>query len=94
MLFRSEPKEKNQGDSKEDPPLEELQRMEDQHEDLPKTWKLVRDHLIDQVIGDRVQSVRTRGALKDTYEYAAYISQLELKNFKEVENEESWTLAM
>ena len=31
-----EPKEKNQGDSKEDPPLEELQRKEDQHEDLPK----------------------------------------------------------
>ena len=32
-----EPKEKDQGDSKEDPPLEELQRKEDQHEDLPKT---------------------------------------------------------
>ena len=32
-----EPKEKDQRDSKEDPPLEELQRKEDQHEDLPMT---------------------------------------------------------
>ena len=89
-----EPKEKNQRDSKEDPPLEELQRKEDQHEDLSKTWKFVRDHPIDQVIRDPVQDVRTRGALKDTCEYAVYISQLEPKNFKKVENEESWILAM
>ena len=54
----------------------------------------MRDHLIDQVIGDPVQGVRTIGALKDTCEYAAYISQLEPKNFKEAENEESWILAM
>ena len=32
--------------------------------------------------------------MKDTSEYAAYISQLEPKNFKDAENEESWTLAM
>ena len=32
-----EPKKKDQGDSKEDPPLEELQRKEDQHKDLLKT---------------------------------------------------------
>ena len=80
-----EPKEKKQEDSKEDPPLEDLQRKEDQHDDLPKTWKYVRDHSIDQVIGDPIQGVRTRGALKETYEYAAYISQLEPKNFKEAE---------
>ena len=47
-------KEKDQGDSKKDPPLEELQRKEDQHEDLLKTWKFVKDHPIDQVIGDPV----------------------------------------
>ena len=34
-----EPKEKKQEDSKEDPPLEDLQRKEDQHDDLPKTLK-------------------------------------------------------
>ena len=81
------PKEKKQKDSKEDPPLVDLQRKKDQHDDLPKTWKYVRDHPIDQVIGDPIQGVRTRGALKKTCEYAAYISQLEPKNFKEAENE-------
>ena len=49
-----EPKEKKQEDSKEDPSLEDLQRKEDQHDDLPKTWKFVRDHPIDQVIGDPI----------------------------------------
>ena len=77
-----EPKEKDQGDSKKDLPLEEVQRKENQHEDLPKTWKFVRDHPIDQVIGNPIQGVRTRGAMKDTCEYAAYISLLEPKNFK------------
>ena len=32
-----DPKKKDQRDSKEDPPLEELQRKKDRHEDLPKT---------------------------------------------------------
>ena len=50
-----ESKKKKQEDSKEDPPLKDLQRKEDQHDDLPKTWKYVRDHPIDQVIGDPIQ---------------------------------------
>ena len=54
------PKEKKEKDSKEDPPLEDLQRKEDQHDDLSKTWKYVRDHPIDQVIGDLIQGVRTK----------------------------------
>ena len=74
--------------------MKNLQRKKDQHEDLPKTWKVVRDHPLDQVIGDQTQGVTTRGALKDTWEYATYITQLEPKNFKEAENEESWILAM
>ena len=80
-----ESKEKKQEDSKKDPLLEDLQRKEDQHDDLPNTWKYVRDHPIDQVIGDPIQGMRTIVALKETCEYAAYISQLEPKNFKEAE---------
>ena len=74
--------------------MEDLLRKEDQHENLPKTWKFVRDHPIYQVIRDPIQRVRIRDELKDTCEYAAFISQLEPKNFKEVENDESWILAM
>ena len=69
-----EPKENELKNSKEEPPLKYLQRKEDQHEDLPKTWKYVRDHPIDQVIGDPIQGMRTRGALKDTCKYVAFIS--------------------
>ena len=69
-----ESKEKKQEDSKEDPPLEDLQRKEDQHDDLPKTWKYIRNHPIDQVIRDPIQRVRTSRALKDTCKYVAYIS--------------------
>ena len=68
--------------------MEDLLRKEDQHEDLPNTLKFVRDHPIDQVIRDLIR-VRTKGALKDTCEYAAFISQLEPKNFKGAENDES-----
>ena len=50
-----ESKEKKQEESKEDSPLEDLQRKEDQHDDLPKTWKYIRDHPINQVIGDPIQ---------------------------------------
>ena len=78
----------------QEPSLEDLQRKEDQHEALPKTWKFIKDHPIDQVIKDPIQGMRTRGALKETCEYAAYISQMEPKNFKEVEHEESWIMAM
>ena len=89
-----EPKEKKQEDSKKDPPLEDLQRKKDQHDYLPKTWKYIRDLPIDQVIGDPIQGARTKGALKETCEYATYISQLEPKNFKKAKNEKSWILAM
>ena len=82
-------KEKEHEDSKEEPPLEDLQRNEDQYEDLFKAWKFVRDHPIDQVIGDPIQGVRTRGALKNTYEYVTYISQMEPKNFKEAKHKEN-----
>ena len=46
---------------------------------------------MDQVIGDPIQSVRTKGALRETYEYAVYI---EPKSFKEAEHNESWINAM
>ena len=45
-----EPKENELEDNKKKPPLENLKRKEDQHEDLSKTWKFVKDHPIDQVI--------------------------------------------
>ena len=49
---------------------------------------------MNQVIGDPIQGVKTNGALRETCEYATYISQKELKSFKEAEHDESWINAM
>ena len=49
---------------------------------------------MDQVIGDLIQGVRTKGALRETCEYAVYISQIEPKSLKEAEHDESWINAM
>ena len=89
-----EPREKEIEASKDDPPLEDLQRKETQHDDLPKAWKNVKDHPLDQVIGDPTEGVRTRRALMETCEHEAYISQIEPKNFKEAETDEQWINAM
>ena len=89
-----ETKEKELEDSKDDPPLEDLQRKETQHDDLPKTWKNVKDHPLEQVIGDPTEGVKTRRALMETCEHEAYISQIEPKNFKEAEIDEHWINAM
>ena len=74
--------------------MEDLQKKETQHDDLPKAWKNVKDHPLDQVIGDPAEGVRTRRALMETCEHEAYISQIEPKNFKEAETDEQWINAM
>ena len=57
-----ESKNKKIEENEDEPSLEDLQRKKDQHDDLPKTWKAVRDHPLEQVIGDPIKDVRTRRA--------------------------------
>ena len=54
----------------------------------------MKDHPLNQVIGDPTEGVRTRRALMETCEHETYISQVESKNFKEVEFDEHWINAM
>ena len=67
-------KEKEIEDTKDDPPLEDLQRKEVQHDDLPKSWKNVKDHPLYQIIGDPTEGVRTRTALMKTCKHETHIS--------------------
>lgn len=69
----------------ETPFLGNLQRAKNQHDDLPRSWRFVRDHPQDQIIGDISQGVRTRKATRETCEFSAFISQIEPKNFEEAE---------
>ncbi|WRX21645.1 zinc finger protein [Theobroma cacao] len=80
----SSPRRKDETES-----LEDLHRVENQHNDLPRSWRFVRDHPQDQIIGDISQGVRTRRVTRETCEFSAFISQIEPKNFEEAEKEES-----
>ncbi|WRX10304.1 Integrase [Theobroma cacao] len=57
----------------ETPSLEDLQRTENQHNDLPRSWRFVRDHLQDQIISDISQGVRTRRTTRETCEFSTFI---------------------
>ena len=61
---------------------------------LPKEWRYVSSHPKDVVLGDPSRGVTTRSSLRNTCEHAAFISQIELKSFADVENDESWIMAM
>ena len=56
-----ESKNKEIKENKNELPLEDLQRNEDQHDDFSKTWKVVWDYTLEQVIGDPIEGVKTWG---------------------------------
>ena len=61
---------------------------------LPKEWRYVSSHPKDLTLGDPSRGVTTRPSFKNTCEHAAFISQIELKSFVDVENDESWIMPM
>ena len=61
---------------------------------LPKEWRYNSDHPKDLIIGDPSKGVTTRTSLRNICNNFAFVSQMEPKNFKEVEHDDFWTLAM
>ena len=78
---------------KEDPPKEEVNESQGINSNLPREWKLNSAHPIDQILGDPSRGATTRNSLRDLCNFNAFISQIEPKNFKEAEFDESWLLA-
>ena len=90
--------EKSSKDSQKDTPQG---NQEEQHEEtnvepnkdtsqaLPKEWRYVSSHPKDLILGDPSRGVITTSSLRNTCEHAAFISQIELKAFADVENDES-----
>ena len=72
----------------------EVISLDQTNQELPRDWKYMRSHPKDQIIGETLQGVRTRGSLRNELEYQAFISQFEPKNFDEAEKDENWILAM
>ena len=79
---------------KEEPPKEKVNESKGMDSNLPHDWKFKSAHPIDQILGDPSQGVTTRSSLRNLCNFIAFISQIEPKNFKEAEFDESWLLTM
>jgi hypothetical protein len=64
------------------------------HEDLPKEWKISKNHPIDNILGDISKGVITRKALREVCNYMAFVSQIEPISIDEAINDEHWLIAM
>ncbi|GJS14237.1 hypothetical protein Tco_0408709 [Tanacetum coccineum] len=67
----------------------------DLKEDIPRVENIreIRDHPIDQVIGE-LDKRTLRLHAQDRSNFFAFVSTIELKNIKEAIKDESWTMAM
>ena len=61
---------------------------------LLKNWINVKNHPLEQVIGDVKEGVKTRKAHNEFQNHYAFISQIEPKNVLEAIEDESWMLSM
>ncbi|KAK9217771.1 hypothetical protein WN943_006399 [Citrus x changshan-huyou] len=71
-----------------------VEQNEGTSQTLPKEWRYVSSHPKDVILGDPSRGVTTRSSFRNTCEHAAFISQIEPKSFADVENDESWIMAM
>ncbi|MBN8157159.1 hypothetical protein J0J30_24525, partial [Vibrio vulnificus] len=56
-------------------------------------WVSIKDHPIEQVIGNIGDKVRTRRGLNEQMSNVAFVSLVEPKNIKEALEDEHWVLA-
>ena len=63
-------------------------------QELPREYRRVIHHPLDQVIGDPSQGVKTRSSLRNICNNLAFLSHIEPKNINEALKEESCIMAM
>jgi hypothetical protein len=61
---------------------------------FPKSWRIVKDHPIDIILGDPSQGINTRSSLRNMCNNMAFVSEIEPKNIEEAETDEFWLMAM
>src|SRR4051812_39401699 len=64
------------------------------NEELPKAWTNVKDHPIDNIIGNISKGVTTRSRISNFCHHFAFVSQVEPKNTKDALLDEHWLMAM
>jgi hypothetical protein len=66
----------------------------EQDQQFPKSWRIVKDHPIDQILGDPSHGVNTRSSLRNVCNNMAFVSEIEPENIEEAETDECWLMAM
>ncbi|KAH9669581.1 Integrase catalytic domain-containing protein [Citrus sinensis] len=84
--------QRNQEDEQEE--QTNMEQYEGTSQTLPKEWRYVSSHPKDVILGDPSRGVTTRSSLRNTCKHNAFIFQIEPKSFADVENDESWIMAM
>ena len=62
--------------------------------ELPKEWRALKHHPIDNIIGDISKGVTTRHSLNNACNFMAFVSQIEPKTIDEAISNEHWGIAM
>ena len=93
-----------QGSAQNDQPstsqeLESNEQNNEENEDMPRSWRMVRYHPQDQIIGDVTKGVSIRRNLNTFCEHTfcehhAFISHIEPKNVKDALGDDDWIIAM
>lgn len=64
------------------------------HQDLPREWRMNKNHPIHNVIGDISKGVTTRHSLNKVYNFVAFVLQTEVKGIDDAIVDEHWSLDM
>ena len=67
--------------------LKKKEEVRKDYENLPREWRYVHHHPKDLIIGDPSQGVRTRSALRDSFDYLVFVSQVEPTCIEEAETD-------
>ena len=70
-------------------PIEILQQS-----DLPKEWRIPRDLLVQNIIGQIKEDVSTRSSISNFCKHTTFVSQIESKSVDEALNDEKWVEVM
>ena len=70
-------------------PIEILQQSE-----LPKEWRIPRDLLVENIIGQIKEGISTRSSILNYCRHTAFVSQVEPKSIEEALKDEKWVEAM
>lgn len=86
-----DPSQRPQEEGQDESPIEARQEETKAQQSLPRAWKIMKTHPIENIMEDSSTGMQTRSSHRQVVEsdYLANISQIELRNVDEALNDES-----